>query len=61
MLDGAEGRHAATVRRLRVGEPLVLTDGAGGLAPATVTAAGRAELTLDVGPARPQSTRRPCG
>lgn len=53
VLDGPEGRHAATVRRLRAGEPVVLTDGAGGLAPATVTAAGRAELTLDVGPSWP--------
>ena len=51
VLDGAEGRHAATVRRLRVGEPLVLTDGAGSWASAAVVAAGRAELTLDVGPA----------
>jgi 16S rRNA (uracil1498-N3)-methyltransferase len=50
VLDGPEGRHAATVRRLRIGEPLVLTDGAGTLAPAAVTVAGRAELTLDVGP-----------
>lgn len=50
VLDGAEGRHAATVRRLRVGEPLVLSDGSGGLAPAMVTAAGRFALTLDVGP-----------
>ncbi len=49
VLDGAEGRHAATVRRLRVGESLVLTDGRGGLAPAVVTAAGRSDLTLDVG------------
>lgn len=32
LLDGAEGRHAATVRRLRAGEPLVLSDGRGGLA-----------------------------
>ncbi len=46
VLDGPEGRHAAAVRRLRVGEPLVLTDGAGLLAPATVTATGRADLTL---------------
>ncbi|WP_395727136.1 16S rRNA (uracil(1498)-N(3))-methyltransferase [Nakamurella sp.] len=52
VLDGPEGRHAATVRRLRVGESVVLTDGAGGLAPAVVVAAGRAELTLDVGPSR---------
>jgi len=47
-LVGAEGRHAATVRRLRPGESLVLTDGAGRLAPATVVEADRAELTLDV-------------
>ncbi|HOW95209.1 MAG TPA: 16S rRNA (uracil(1498)-N(3))-methyltransferase, partial [Mycolicibacterium fallax] len=43
---------AATVRRLRVGESMVLTDGAGALAPAAAVAAGRAELTLDVGPSR---------
>ncbi|SFQ00280.1 16S rRNA (uracil1498-N3)-methyltransferase [Amycolatopsis arida] len=36
LLDGDEARHAATVRRLRAGEPLVLTDGAGGLAHCTV-------------------------
>jgi 16S rRNA (uracil1498-N3)-methyltransferase len=28
-VDGAEGRHAVAVRRLTVGEPVVLTDGAG--------------------------------
>ena len=49
-LTGPEGRHAATVRRLRVGEQVMLTDGSGGLAPALVTAVGRHELTLDVGP-----------
>ncbi|MBN6037554.1 16S rRNA (uracil(1498)-N(3))-methyltransferase [Amycolatopsis sp. 195334CR] len=32
VLDGEEARHAATVRRLRVGERLVLTDGRGGAA-----------------------------
>jgi 16S rRNA (uracil1498-N3)-methyltransferase len=36
VLDGAEGRHAATVRRLRPGEELVLADGCGGLARAVV-------------------------
>ena len=51
-LTGPEGRHAATVRRLRVGESLVLTDGSGGFAAATVTQVGRGELTVDVGPAR---------
>jgi 16S rRNA (uracil1498-N3)-methyltransferase len=54
VLDGPEGRHAAAVRRLRVGEALVLTDGAGALAGAIVTAAGRADLTLDVQPAHHQ-------
>lgn len=29
VLDGAEGRHAATVKRLTVGERVVLSDGAG--------------------------------
>jgi 16S rRNA (uracil1498-N3)-methyltransferase len=48
-LTGPEGRHAATVRRLRAGEPLVLTDGRGNTAPSTVLDAGRTELTVDVG------------
>jgi 16S rRNA (uracil1498-N3)-methyltransferase len=50
-LTGPEGRHAATVRRLRVGEPLVLTDGRGNVSPSTVLEVGRAELTVDVGAA----------
>lgn len=37
-LDGAEGHHAATVRRLAVGEKLDLSDGAGLVFSATVTA-----------------------
>jgi 16S rRNA (uracil1498-N3)-methyltransferase len=49
LLDGPEGRHAATVRRMRVGEALELTDGRGRHAPALVVAVGRADLTLDVG------------
>ena len=49
VLDGPEGRHAATVRRMRPGESLVLTDGRGARAEATVTAAERSALTLDVG------------
>ena len=48
LLAGPEGRHAATVRRLRVGEGLVLTDGRGAQARARVTAVGRHELTVDV-------------
>ncbi|MFA1539262.1 16S rRNA (uracil(1498)-N(3))-methyltransferase [Actinomadura monticuli] len=48
VLDGPEGRHAAAVRRLRPGERVDLTDGAGLLAECVVTAADRASLTLDV-------------
>jgi 16S rRNA (uracil1498-N3)-methyltransferase len=48
VLDGPEGRHAATVRRLRPGERVDLTDGAGLLAECVVAAAGKASLTLDV-------------
>ncbi|MEU6560393.1 16S rRNA (uracil(1498)-N(3))-methyltransferase [Nocardia nova] len=48
VLDGAEGRHAATVRRIRVGEPITLSDGAGLLAASEVVAAGRDRLELRV-------------
>lgn len=47
-LDGPEGRHAATVRRLRPGERIDLTDGAGMVAECRVTSVGRDELELDV-------------
>ncbi len=42
VLDGPEGRHAATVRRIRVGEPITLSDGRGVLAESEVVAAHRA-------------------
>lgn len=49
VLDGAEGRHAATVRRLRAGERVDLTDGAGLLAECVVASVtGRDSLTLEV-------------
>jgi 16S rRNA (uracil1498-N3)-methyltransferase len=48
VLDGAEGRHAATVRRLRVGEDLLLADGHGGLARAVVEGVAKDALTLRV-------------
>lgn len=51
VLDGEEARHAATVRRLRTGERLVLSDGAGTMARCVVEAVqpGRdALLTLAV-------------
>lgn len=47
-LSGAEGRHAVTVRRTRVGERLRLGDGHGGLATAEVVEVGRDSLTLRV-------------
>jgi 16S rRNA (uracil1498-N3)-methyltransferase len=48
VLDGDEGRHAATVMRIRPGEQLVLTDGAGTSATGTVTDAGKATLSVRV-------------
>ncbi|MGF6886239.1 16S rRNA (uracil1498-N3)-methyltransferase [Nocardia sp. GAS34] len=48
VLDGPEGRHAATVRRIRVGEPITLSDGAGVLAPSEVVAAQKDRLELKV-------------
>ena len=51
-LTGPEGRHAAAVRRLRVGEALVLTDGRGRRAAGTVLEVGRGELTVLLDAAR---------
>ena len=48
VLDGDEGRHAATVRRIRVGEQVVLTDGAGTRATCTVAEVGKGSLALSV-------------
>ena len=48
VLDGPEGRHAATVRRLAVGERVDLTDGAGLVAECVVAAARAGALELSV-------------
>jgi 16S rRNA (uracil1498-N3)-methyltransferase len=48
MLDGAEGRHAATVQRLGVGERLVVTDGIGTSAAATVTGVETDRLEIEI-------------
>lgn len=45
-LDGAEGRHAASVRRLAPGESLQVTDGAGVVATCSVAAAAKDRLDL---------------
>jgi 16S rRNA (uracil1498-N3)-methyltransferase len=47
-LTGAEGRHAATVRRIRPGERVDVADGAGLIAECTVTEAGPGSVTLQV-------------
>jgi 16S rRNA (uracil1498-N3)-methyltransferase len=47
-LDGPEGRHAAAVRRLRAGERVDLTDGAGGVAECVVREVLKDSLRLDV-------------
>ncbi|HVV21257.1 MAG TPA: 16S rRNA (uracil(1498)-N(3))-methyltransferase [Pseudonocardiaceae bacterium] len=49
VLDGPEGRHAATVRRLRAGESLMLSDGRGGLAECVVRSADRDTVALTIG------------
>jgi 16S rRNA (uracil1498-N3)-methyltransferase len=51
-LDGPEGHHAAVVQRLRVGEKILLGDGRGALAEATVTAVGKGILDAECGARR---------
>jgi len=45
-VGGDEGRHAATVRRLRVGESVMLADGAGRGVRGTVTAVGKSTIEV---------------
>lgn len=47
-LDGAEGRHAVTVSRVRVGETLRLSDGRGTVVTGAVDAVDRDSLVLSV-------------
>lgn len=47
-VSGEEGFHAATVRRIRPGEELTLSDGAGGMAGCVVQEAGRDGLRARV-------------
>ncbi|WFB09653.1 16S rRNA (uracil(1498)-N(3))-methyltransferase [Streptomyces sp. LX-29] len=62
VLDGPEGRHAVSVRRLRAGEELVLTDGRGAWAEGVVLAAeGKDRLVVRVtagGAAEPEPAPR---
>ncbi|MFD4989697.1 16S rRNA (uracil(1498)-N(3))-methyltransferase [Streptomyces sp. NPDC058374] len=60
LLDGPEGRHAVSVRRLQPGEPVVLTDGAGSGAFGTVASAeGKDRLYVAVDEVREEPTPRP--
>jgi 16S rRNA (uracil1498-N3)-methyltransferase len=47
-LDGADGRHAVVVRRIRPGERIVVGDGQGFGVRGCVREVGRAELTFEV-------------
>lgn len=47
-LSGDEGRHAATVRRIRVGETIMVADGAGTGIRGPVVAADKSSVTLEV-------------
>ena len=47
-LDGDEGRHAVVVRRLRVGEEILLSDGGGTTARASVTSLDKRSLEAEV-------------
>jgi 16S rRNA (uracil1498-N3)-methyltransferase len=61
-VSGDEGFHAATVRRIRPGEEMTLSDGAGGMARCVVQGSGRDGLSVrvlerwTVEPARPAVT-----
>ncbi|MFE2225978.1 16S rRNA (uracil(1498)-N(3))-methyltransferase [Streptomyces kronopolitis] len=60
LLDGPEGRHAVSVRRLRTGEEVVLTDGEGTGAHGTVAAVeGKDRLTVAVTALRAEEAPQP--
>lgn len=60
VLEGPEGRHAVSVRRLRPGEEIVLTDGAGTGAYGTVTSvSGKDHLEVAVTSVRTEPEPRP--
>lgn len=60
VLDGAEGRHAATVRRTRPGERVDVADGGGTVARCVVAQvrAGRVDLLVDAVEHLPEPTPR---
>jgi 16S rRNA (uracil1498-N3)-methyltransferase len=58
-LGGDEGRHAAKVKRLAAGEPVLVSDGRGTLLDCTVSAAHERGLTLAVMQRRQVAAARP--
>ena len=59
-LEGPEGRHAVSARRLRAGEEVVLTDGAGTAASGTVAAVeGKDRMDVAVVDVRTEPVPRP--
>uniref|UniRef100_A0A942T1G6 Ribosomal RNA small subunit methyltransferase E n=1 Tax=Neobacillus citreus TaxID=2833578 RepID=A0A942T1G6_9BACI len=58
-LDGAEGRHAVAVARVRVGETLRLSDGRGTVATGRVESTTRDSLVLTVTSTQTQPIARP--
>jgi 16S rRNA (uracil1498-N3)-methyltransferase len=59
VVDGSEGRHAATVTRLGPGEPVVLTDGRGRRASGVVVGAERHRLSVEVAAVEVVPTAQP--
>jgi len=58
-LSGAEGRHAASVSRVRVGEHLSITNGRGLLAQVTVESVGKVDVELLVDSVAEMEPQRP--
>ncbi len=58
-LDGDEGHHASVVRRIEVGEELLLGDGAGAVARCRTTAVAKGALEAQVGAVPPHPAEPP--
>ena len=56
-VEGDEAHHAVAVRRLRVGEQVVLTDGAGARVVAEVSGTGKERIGRNCSPSMPRPSR----
>ena len=59
VVDGAEGRHAATVKRIEPGEPVLLADGSGVVAECETVAAAADRLEVRIVAVRHEHPGRP--